>query len=71
MWVLEIKLNNSYSKIAESIGNFKWQPLKEFTGRKKQASQTGRRDSAQYDSDVILFVDPEEKVMRTWMKKIA
>lgn len=37
MYVLEVRLSNTYSKIAELINNFNWQPLKEFSGRKKQA----------------------------------
>lgn len=37
MWLLEVKLTNNYSRIAESISNFIWSPHKDFAGRKKQA----------------------------------
>lgn len=71
MWILEVKLNTTYSKIAESISSFNWQPLKEFTGMKKQPVQVIKsRDSTKYDDDVILFVDPNQKTLAHWRKKI-
>jgi hypothetical protein len=71
MWILEIRLTSNYTKIAESISSFKWQPLKEFTGRKKQACQAKNNGSGKYDDDVILFIDQNEKCVKGWMKKIA
>lgn len=71
MWVLEIKLNDNYSKIAESISNFVWQPQKEFTGRKKQVSQSKSAANNKFDDNTIFLIDPREKNMQNWRKKIC
>ena len=71
MWVLEIKLNNNYSKVADQISGFVWQPQKEFTGRKKQVSQGKAVGNNKFDDNVILLIDPREKNMQNWRKKIC
>ena len=57
MYVLEVRLSNTYSKVAELINNFAWQPLKELSGRKKQACQTKKQDSTKFDDNLITFID--------------
>ena len=70
MWLLEVKLSNNYSKIADSISNFTWSPHKEFTGRKKQACQVKKDTGGKFDDKVIAFIDLKENSLKRWRTKL-
>jgi hypothetical protein len=71
MYLLEVRLNHQYSKIAESINNFTWQPFKDLSSRKKQSGQIKKHDSNKFDDNIIMFIDSKEKAVQYWHKKIA
>ena len=67
-------MTDNYSKIADSISSFSWNPKKEPFGRakQKQVAQVSKRFSDdQTDEKCILFVEPKEKTVKQWRKKIA
>lgn len=68
--MLEVKLTNNYSRIAESISNFIWSPHKEFAGRKKQACQVKKDTGGKFDDNAIAFIDIKEKSLKRWRKKL-
>lgn len=72
--MLEIRLQESYSRIIAEIPELSNSPESKNTNRQrqqKQAIQNKSNSKQEGDEKILLFTDSKKKVVRNWQKKIA